>query len=85
MTKTRYEGAILKNKSQGTIVVPVFVAEMTPTGDFEPFDFIKVQATLPNVRHKRGASASDMLSNLWYSSLSLSLFLSLRTNKAAET
>ena len=75
MTETRYEGAILQNKLQGTPVVPVFVAEMTPTGDFEPFDFRKVQATLPNVRHKRGASASDMLSNLWYSlSLSLPLF-----------
>ena len=76
MTKTRYEGAILQNKLQGTPVVPVFVAETMPTGDFEPFDFRKVQATLPNVRHKRGASASDMLSNLWYS-LSLSLSSSL--------
>ena len=67
MTETRYEGAKLQNKLQGTPVVPVFVAEMTPTEDFEPFDLRIVQATLPNVRHKRGASASDMLSNLWYS------------------
>ena len=71
LTKIRYECALLKNISQGTPVIPVFAAEMTPTGDFTPFDIRKVKASLPKVEHKRDASASSMLSNLRYS-LSLS-------------
>ena len=70
----RYECALLKNISQGTPVIPVFAAEMTPTGDFIPFDIKRASAALPHVQHARQASASNMIAELRYSLL-LSFFL----------
>ena len=63
----RYECALLKNISQGTPVIPVFAAEMTPTGDFKPFDIKRASAALPHVQHARQASASNMIAELRYS------------------
>ena len=78
LTQTRYEIALLKNKASGTPVIPVFAAEMTPTGDFKPFDIKKFRRrTLHQVPHAREISASDMISRLRYSlSTLLSIFLS---------
>jgi hypothetical protein len=57
---------LLQNKKQGTPVIPVFLAEIDPSGDFTPFDFSKAKSTLPNVTHARGPKSGRAVAVLRY-------------------
>jgi hypothetical protein len=57
---------LLKNRQQGTPVIPVLVAEITSDGSFKLFDFGRVRSILPNAPHARQARANKMLSQLRY-------------------
>ena len=60
----RYECALLKNKREGTPVIPVFAAELTGAGSFAKFDMKEVRKTLPKVPHARQATAARMIAKL---------------------